>query len=110
MTARDWLRENGYEDVADLIDGVMARWKARGSRERRDWWEILAGDQNGQPRVVAGTKFPVLWAAQRRQGRKATGNALKRNAREKPPPIRETGRWQAAEERSQQSEGRIPSD
>lgn len=96
MTAREWLRKNGYEDVADLIDEVMAEWKECGSGERRDWWDILAGDGNGQPRVVAGRKFPVLWAAQRRQARKPTANALKRNSREKPPPIRHTARWLTA--------------
>ncbi len=93
MTARKWLRENGYDDVADLIDEVMAEWKERGSRERRDWWDILAGDRNGQPRVIAGREFPVLQAAQKRQGRKVTANALKRNRREKPPPVRQTERW-----------------
>jgi hypothetical protein len=93
MNARDWLRDNGYEDVADLIDEVMAECKMRGSGERRDWWDILAGNANGQACVVAGREFPVLWRAQRRQGRKPTPNALKRNLREKPPPIRQTGRW-----------------
>ena len=93
MIARDWLRDNGYEDVADLIDEVVAKCKARGSGERRDWWDILAGDSKGQSRVVAGREFPVLWAAQRRQGRKPTPNAQRRNLREKPPPIRQTGRW-----------------
>lgn len=93
MTARDWLRENSYEDVVALIGEVIAEWKRGGSRERRDWWDILAGDRSGQPRIVAGRTFPVLWAAQRRQGHKVTANALKRNSREKPPPIRKTDRW-----------------
>ncbi len=93
MTAREWLRENGYEDFAALIDDVMAEWKARGSHERRDWWDVLAGDRNGPPRVVAGRTFPVLWAAQKRQRRKVTPDALKRNRYEKPPAVRRTGRW-----------------
>lgn len=94
MIARDWLRENNYEDVADLIDEVLAEWKEGGSGERRDWWHLLAGDRNGKPRFVAGREFPVLWAAQRRQGRKViTPNALKRSKKEKPPPVRITSRW-----------------
>jgi hypothetical protein len=93
MTARDWLRHNGYEDVAKLIDDIVAEHKARGSRERRDWWDILAGNRYGQPRTVAGRTLPVLWIAQRRQGLKPTPNAVRRSPSEKPPPIRRTGRW-----------------
>lgn len=43
MTARDWLRENGYEDVAGLIDVVMADLEARGSKQRRNRRDALAG-------------------------------------------------------------------
>ena len=93
MTARDWLIENGYKDIAKLSDEVMAELKERGSKQRRNWWVILAGDKRGQSRVVAGRKFPVLWAAQKRQGLKPTPNAIKRNKREKPPPIEPQGRW-----------------
>lgn len=52
MNARKWLRENGYEDIADLIDLVIAEFKASGSKERRNWWAVLAGGVNGKPLVV----------------------------------------------------------
>ncbi len=62
MLAKQWLLENKYEDVAGLIDEVMDEWKAKGKHTRRNWWEILAGTAKGNPRVVAGRKFPVLRA------------------------------------------------
>ena len=30
MEARKWLRTNGYDDVADLIDSIMREWQAAG--------------------------------------------------------------------------------
>jgi len=92
-TAREWLRENGYEDVADLIDGVMDEWESAGKRTRRAWWLILSGGRNGEPRTIAGREFPVLRAAQRREGKKVTPNAISRRRGEKPPGKRVTGRW-----------------
>jgi hypothetical protein len=91
--ARKWLRENGYEDVAALIDEVMNEWAASGARTRRDWWVTLAGGVDGKPATVNGREFPVLACAQRRQSKPVTKNAIRRNARETPPPIRDTGRW-----------------
>jgi hypothetical protein len=93
MTAREWLAQNGYEDVATLIDEVLAELKAKGSKERRNWWDILSGDSHGNPRIVAGRKFPVLAVAQKRQGKKVTSNAIRGRKREAPPEIRITGRW-----------------
>jgi hypothetical protein len=93
MTARDWLRQNGYEDIAALIDEVLALLKAKGSKERRNWWDVLAGAKDGAPMVVAGHEFPVLRAAQIRQGKPVTPNALCRNENEQPPDIHRTGRW-----------------
>jgi hypothetical protein len=93
MNARHWLAENGYADVIALIEDVESQWRSQGIKTRRDWWETLAGDADGNPRVVAGRQFPVLWAARKRQGLKPSKNALKRNRSEKPPPIRRTARW-----------------
>jgi hypothetical protein len=93
MTARDWLSQNGYEDVATLIDEVLAELKAKGSKERRNWWDILSGDCHGSARIVAGRKFPVLAIAQKRQGKSVTPNAIRGKKRKAPPEIRKTGRW-----------------
>lgn len=90
---RTWLRENGYADIADLADDVRAGWLKAGKRTRRNWWEILAGDGKGRPRKVAGREFPILMAAQVRQGMPVTPNAICRRTEEKPPPVRVTGRW-----------------
>jgi hypothetical protein len=92
--ARHWLRENGYADVADLIDEVVKEWKTAEKRTRRNWWELLAGDSNGKPRRIGERVFPVLKAAQVRQGMHVTPNALSRSEeREPPPPLRVTKRW-----------------
>ena len=93
MTTREWLGQNGYEDVVELIDEVMAALAARGSRERRNWWDVLAGGRNGKPSVVAGREFPVLRVAQARQGRPITANAICRSDGEQPPEVVRTGRW-----------------
>ena len=93
MTARDWLHQNGYEEVAALIDKVLSELCARGSKERRNWWDVLAGGANGKPMTVSGHEFPVLQVAQRRQGKKITPNATCKNADEKPPAVVTTKRW-----------------
>jgi hypothetical protein len=93
--ARVWLRENGYDDVAEMIDAFVQGWEAEGKSTRRNWWDTLAGGADGRPYTVEGKQFPVLASAQRRQARPVTANAIQRNARETPPPVRETGRWPA---------------
>ena len=94
MSAREWLRANGYDDVLALIDEITAEWREAGNRQRRNWWAVLAGGRDGGPVVVAGREFPVLVAAQRRQGVKVSMGAVKRKRREaKPPPIRFSNRW-----------------
>lgn len=64
MPARKWLLENNYEDVAALIDEVIAEWEKQDKRGRRNWWEVLAGDSRGNSRIVACREFPVLRAGQ----------------------------------------------
>jgi DNA adenine methylase len=93
MRVRQWLLANRYEDVAALIDEVTDEWKAQNKRTRRNWWEVLAGGINGKPRTVAGRAFPVLRAAQLRQGVSVTGNALRRGRAEEAPPVQLTQRW-----------------
>jgi DNA adenine methylase len=69
---------NGHADVAASIDSVMDSWVKRGIRTRRNWWDVLAGSPQGRERRVAGKVFPVLAAAQLRQRRRVTKNALTR--------------------------------
>ena len=33
ITVRKWLRENNYEDVADLIDEIMEEWNKSGKKQ-----------------------------------------------------------------------------
>ena len=89
----DALRQNGYDDVAALIDKVMADLASKGSKERRNWWDVLAGGKDGKPIIVAGREFPVLRVAQVRQGKPVTPNAICRNPNEQPPDVVRTGRW-----------------
>jgi hypothetical protein len=93
MTCRDWLRTNGYEDVADLIDQAMSKMAARHSKQRRNWWDILSGGAKGKPCQVEGIEFPVLRIAQVRQGKQVTANAISRDPKELPPDVKATGRW-----------------
>lgn len=62
-------------------------------RQRRNWWDTLAGGEGGRPITVNGYEFPVLRAAQIRQGRDVTDNALCRNPDEVPPDVVSTKRW-----------------
>lgn len=93
MEARKWLRANGYDDVADLIDEIMKEWRASGNCTRRNWWDVLAGRANGEPCITAGRKLPILRAAQIRRGRPITPNAICRNENENVPPVLTPGRW-----------------
>lgn len=105
MITRDWLRQNGYEDVVEQIDQVLAELAARGSKERRNWWDVLAGGKDGKPNLVAGREFPVLRVAQIRQGKPVTPNAISRNKNEQPPDVVRTGRWQTKKRRKTQLPG-----
>lgn len=96
--ARVWLRDRGYDGVADQIDGLIARWKLEGKRTRRNWWDILAGDLQGRPRRAGGIEFPVLRAAQVRQGR-VMRNGVIRDRGETAPPIRVNGRWPSSKKK-----------
>lgn len=85
LTARQWLQANGYDDVVLMIDSIMREWDLAGKRTRRNWWEALAGDRYGRPRIVAGRVFPVLASAQRHQGMTVTMNAIQRSPEETVP-------------------------
>lgn len=92
MSARQWLLENGYEDIAAMVSEAMATWKAKGYRTRRNWWEVLAGTPRGQLRTVYGVAFPVLAVARRQQGLSEIEGALQRQPDEEPPPKTPHGR------------------
>ncbi|MEX2480585.1 MAG: DNA adenine methylase [Gammaproteobacteria bacterium] len=94
MLAKQWLLENGYADVAKMIDEVIDEWKADGKATRRNWWDVLAGGTNGKPRKIGGREFAVLRAAQVRQGVPVTPNAISRpDESSEPPASRSAGRW-----------------
>lgn len=90
---REWLRENDYKDIAELIEKVMSGWKSKGSKTRRNWWDVLAGHKKGTPRIIEGVTFPILKAAQIRKGWKVTDNAICRNEEEIIPDVVVNGRW-----------------
>lgn len=90
---REWLLNNGYEDVAELIEQVMNGWKIKGTKTRRNWWEVLAGNKNGTPKTIEGVTFPILKAAQIRKGISITSNAICRNEEEVVPMVIESERW-----------------
>jgi hypothetical protein len=90
---RGWLRDNGYVDVARLISSVMGKWRMSRVATRRNWWAILAGGKGREPCVIGGRVFPVLAAAQRRQGKTVTPNAIERRPGEKAPAVSPTNRW-----------------
>jgi hypothetical protein len=89
--ARQWLRENGYADIATMIEKIMDDWKASGKKTRRNWWEMLAGDRQGRPRRLGGYEFPILKSVQIRQGLPVTTNAIQRDEEK-----RVTARWSKA--------------
>lgn len=93
LTARKWLRDNNYDDIANMIDELIEEWNRTGKGTRRNWWEVLAGDKKGKSRVICSRTFPVLKAAQIRQGITVTNNAICRNNDEKPPCIKQNNRW-----------------
>ena len=93
ITVREWLKQNGYKDVAAMIDEIMQEWHKNGKKTRRNWWEILSGGKNGKARTIYGKTFPVLRAAQIRQGVRVTENAIWRKEDEMPPAIKKTNRW-----------------
>jgi DNA adenine methylase len=90
---KPWLARNGYEDYVSLINAVEAEWKAKGSKERKNWWLIMSGGVDGRPKKVSGRVFPVLAAFQERQGKAVTENAERRNPNEVAPEIQKSARW-----------------
>ncbi len=86
-------------DAARLIDDALTKWEREGVNTRRNWWDILCGGKNGQPKNFGGREFPVLRSAQIRQDRPITPNAICRNPKEQPPGQWKTARWQKTRKR-----------
>jgi hypothetical protein len=93
MTCREWLLKNNYDDVVALIDEAIRKIEEKGKKSRRNWWDTLAGGPDGRPLSREGITFPVLRAAQIRQGKPVTPNAIRRNENEEPPDVVATKRW-----------------
>lgn len=93
LSIRNWLKNNGYEDVLKLIDETMLEWQIRGVKTRRNWWDVLSGDKQGRPRKIHGKEFPVLKGAQIRKGMKISIYAICRNDKEEIPEKWNYGRW-----------------
>jgi len=70
MNAKEWLRSAGYDDVADNIRRLEARWRTQGKATRRNWWDVLAGKPDGDPIVIDGVTFPSFKFAKLRQGKR----------------------------------------
>jgi hypothetical protein len=68
ISARDWLVENNYPEVAAKIDRVCSLWAKNGKLTRWNWWDVLAGGFGGKPKKIEGTVFPVMRAARLRKG------------------------------------------
>lgn len=93
MTCRTWCVENNYPDCVALIDKADALIAAKGKKSRRNWWDTFAGGVDGKPSVREGIEFPVLRAAQIRQGKPITPNAICLNEDEEVPPVIASKRW-----------------
>jgi hypothetical protein len=91
--AREWLRANGYEETAAMIDEIMAEWQIEGKATRRNWWQVLAGDNRGNARKIAGRVFPIIRAVRKRQGLPDIEEAQSNAPREAAPQIIPSARW-----------------
>jgi len=91
--ARVWLRENGYVEIVEMINAIMAEWKTSGKRTRRNWWEVMAGTKAGKPRVIEGRVFPILAAARERSCLPPVASALRRRTDERAPDRKLQARW-----------------
>lgn len=91
MLIKKWL-EADYSDVLRQVNEQEARWKATGRSTRRNWWDVLAGLEDGTPYVIDDKPFPVLRAARRRKNWPDVDHAICRNENETAADFR-FGRW-----------------
>jgi hypothetical protein len=95
VNAREWLKENGYSDIADMINAYIAHIKSLGSGERRNYWDLLVGRKDGECCMNHGFKFPILESVRkaRRPNWKPSIHAIKRNNSEVIPAPVIQKRW-----------------
>ena len=93
MDARTWLRANGYQDLAERIDRLLAEWKEAKKRTRRDWWLVLAGSPSGKPSMTGGKPWPMLTAFRKRQGYPVHSDSIERGPHELAPSVFAQKRW-----------------
>src|SRR4051812_28541747 len=93
MSIRQWLRTHGYQDIDAKIAEAEALHRSSGSKERRNWADVLCGGRDGTPIAVAGIEFPGLASVQRSRRKPVTATAIQRNDHEIFPAPRVTGRW-----------------
>jgi hypothetical protein len=94
QSCADWLKTNGYADIATTIETLQREWKEADNGTRRDWWLILAGTPLGENRKVNDLPFPILKAARRRQGFPPNvPGAIERGPHELAPSIVRQERW-----------------
>jgi hypothetical protein len=84
-----------YPAAGRIIADIIEEHSRRGVKTRRNWWDALAGLDEGEAVTVAGRKFPVLQCAQRRQGKPITPNAIPPSRDEPEPPGFRPGKWAA---------------
>ncbi len=94
MNIKEWLEENDYRDVLSKIRRVEEGWEKKGTGTRRNWADVLAGHEDGSPRIVEGIKFPVLRAARERKGWANVDGSICRRPNEKMPPVIRQKRWE----------------
>lgn len=95
ITAREWLKQNNYSDVANIFDDFIEHNKKRGSGERRNYWDLLSGRKDGECFQRHGFTFPILETVRstRKPNYLPSKHAIKRNINEEVPlPIKQA-RW-----------------
>lgn len=92
-TIKEWLAEHNYPEVLRKIEKVERGWARKGTKTRRDWADVLAGNLDGSPKTIEGVEFPVLCAARRRKGWQPTDGCISKAPNEVMPPITAQARW-----------------
>jgi hypothetical protein len=93
-TTKIWLEQHGYTDVLNKIEKLERGWIKKGTKTRRSWPEVLAGNKDGSPKIIEGVKFPVLCAARTRKNWAQTKTCISKNPLETMPQVTKQSRWE----------------